>query len=76
MHAECYIELPQTSQQMTNGQNTTNNLLTFHGASDLHSLSTADFKTQILNVTLQDGPVNLQPAQFNFSTAQTDSTEL
>jgi hypothetical protein len=76
MHAKYYIKLPQTLVQMTNWQNTAYNLLTFHGASDLRTLSAADFQTQILNVTLQDGPVNLQPACFNLSTAWTNSTEL
>ncbi len=76
MCSEYYIELPQTSRQMLNGQSTTYNLLTFQGASDLCNLSTADFQTQISNVELQDGPVDLQPARFNLSAAQTNSTEL
>jgi hypothetical protein len=74
MRAEYYIELPQISRQMLNEQNTAYNLLTFHGASDICTLSTTDFQTQILNVTLQDDPVNFQPAWFNLSTARTNST--
>jgi hypothetical protein len=58
------------------GKKTNYNLLTFHGASNLCTLSTYDFQTQILNVTLHDGPLDLQPAQFNLSTARTDSTKL
>jgi hypothetical protein len=60
---------------MTNGKNTAYNLLTFHRASNLCTLSTNDFQTQILNVTLQDGPVNFQPARFNLSTACTNPTK-
>jgi hypothetical protein len=52
------------------------NLLMFHGASDLWTLSPAEIQAQLLEVTFQDGPVNLQPARFNLSSARTDSTEL
>jgi hypothetical protein len=76
MQSKYYIELPQMSVQMTNGQNTAYNLLTFHGASHLHILLTANFQTQILDITFQDGPVNLQPACFNLSTARTNYTKL
>jgi hypothetical protein len=39
-------------------------------------LSPADVQAQLLNVMFQDGPIDLQPARFNLSSARTDSTEL
>jgi hypothetical protein len=48
----------------------------FHGASDLRTLSPTKIQAQLLEVTFQDGLVNLQPARFNLSSARTDSTEL
>jgi hypothetical protein len=76
LRVEYYIELPQTSRQLLNGTGTAYNLLTFHGPSDLQTLSPAEIQVQLLDVTFQDGPVNLQPACFNLSSARTDSTEL
>ncbi len=74
--AEYYIELPQTSHQLTNGTGTAYNLLMFHGISDLRTLSPAEIQAQLLNVTFQDGPIDLQPTCFNLSLARTDSTKL
>jgi hypothetical protein len=76
LRAEYYIELSQTLQQLFNGQQTPYNLLTFHGPGNLQTLSSTEIQAQILNVTFQDGPVDLQPARFNLSSARTDSTEL
>jgi hypothetical protein len=76
LRVEYYIELPQTSWQLTNGTGSAYTLLTFHGVSDLWTLSPADVQAQLLKVTFQDGPINLQPARFNLSSARTDSTEL
>jgi hypothetical protein len=49
---------------------------TFLGATDLCTLSPADVKAQILNATLQDGPVELQPASFGLTNARTNGTAL
>jgi hypothetical protein len=49
---EYYLELPQTTRAMTNGNNVAYNLMTFHGAVDLHTLSPANVKAQILNAKL------------------------
>jgi hypothetical protein len=76
MQSKYYIKLSQTSMQMANGLNTAYNLLMFHGASDLCTLLTANFQTQILDITFQDGPVDLQPARFNLSMTRTNSTKL
>ena len=71
-----YIQLPQTSVQKTDGYGTAYNLLTFHGPADLQMMSPAEVQAQILNVTFQDGPVDLQPSKFNLSSARTDSSEM
>ncbi len=76
LQAEYYIELPQTSRQMMDGNGNAYNLLTFHGPADICTMSPAKVQAQLLDVTFQDGPVNLQPARFNLSSARTDSTEM
>ncbi len=73
---EYYLELPHTTRAMTNGKNVAYNLMTFHGAVDLCTLSPADVKAQILDATLQDGPVELQPASFGLTNARTNGTAL
>ena len=59
---------------MVNGACTGYNLVTFHGADDLCTLAQADVQASILDLTLQDGPYDLQPASFNLTTARTDGT--
>ncbi len=76
LRAEYCIELPQMSRQLLNGTGTAYNLLTFHGPGDLQTLSPAEIQAQLLDVTFQDGPIDLQPACFNLSSARSDSTEL
>ncbi len=44
LQAEYYIELLQTSRQLINGTGTVYNLLTFHGAGDLWTLSPAEIQ--------------------------------
>jgi hypothetical protein len=73
---EYYIELPQTLRQLLNGTGTAYNLLTFHGPGDLQTLSPAEIQAQLLDVVFQDGPVDLQPACFDLSSARSNSTEL
>jgi hypothetical protein len=71
-----YLELPQTTRAMTNGNNDAYNLMTFHGAPNLHTLSPANVKAQILDATLQDSPVELQPASFGLRNSRTNGTAL
>jgi hypothetical protein len=51
LHAEYYLELPQTSRQMLDGNGNACNLLTFHGPSDICTMSTAKGQAQLLDVT-------------------------
>jgi hypothetical protein len=76
LQAEYYIELPQTSRQMTDGNGNAYNLLTFHGPADMRTMSSADVQAQLLDITFQDAPFDLQPSKFNLSSARTDSTEI
>jgi hypothetical protein len=76
LRTEYYIELPQTSVQVTDGAGNAYNLLTFHGPADLRTMSPAEVQAQILDVTFQDGPVDLQPSKFKLSSARTDSSEM
>ncbi len=50
--------------------------MTFHGPDDLCTLSPAKVKEQLLDKTLQDGPVELMPASFGLTTARTSGTAL
>jgi hypothetical protein len=68
-----YIELPQSTCQMTNGHGNAYNLTTFHGTANLRTLTQQKIQAKILDHTLQDGPVKLQPASFGATSAQTDS---
>jgi hypothetical protein len=61
---------------MTNGAGGGYNLINFHGAADLRTLSPENVKTQILDATLQDGPVELQPTSFGLTNARTDGKAL
>ena len=73
IQTEYYIELPQTSKPMTNGAGAAYNLTTFHGTADLRTLTEEQVRAEILDFTLQDGPVELQPASFGVTSARTDS---
>jgi hypothetical protein len=73
---EYYLELPQTTRVMTNGNGNAYNLMTFHGPNDLCILSPANVKEQLLDKTLQDKPVELMPASFGLRTARTNGEAL
>ncbi len=76
LRVEYYIELPQTSRAMVNGAGAGYNLVRYHGADDLRTLQSAEVQATILDLTLQDGPYNLQPASFNLTMARTDGALL
>ena len=61
---------------MTNGAGAAYNLTTFHGTADLRTLTEEQVRAEILDFTLQDGPVELQPASFGVTSARTDSLAL
>jgi len=59
---EYYIDLPQATKALNTGTNQAYNLTTWQGHANLKVLSCEIVKTDILDITLQDGPVDLQPA--------------
>ena len=76
LRIEYFIELPQTTRQMTNGAGTPYNLTTFHGSSDLRTLDSQGVQREITDFTLQDGPVELQAASFGATSARTESSAI
>jgi len=76
LRIEYFIELPQTTRQMTNGAGTEYNLTTFHGSSVLHTLDSHGVQREITNFTLQDGPTELQAASFGATSARTESSAI
>jgi hypothetical protein len=68
-----YIELPQGTHAMTNGNGGAYTLVSYLGPANLHTLTPPEVKAQTLDVCLQDGPVLLQASNFNLATANTDA---
>ncbi len=71
--AAFYIELPQETCAMTNGNGGAYTLVSYLGPSDLRTLTPSELKAQILDVCLQDGPLLLQASDFNLATANTNA---
>ena len=76
LRVEFYIELPQSSRDLTNGSGTAYRLTTFLGPDDIRLIPAAEFSRDILAVTLQDGPIDLLRPDFNLTSAKTDSTTI
>jgi hypothetical protein len=58
---------------MTDGNNVTCNLTTWHGVSVLSMLTSKEVRTLILASCLQDGPIALCLADFNLGNANIDT---
>jgi hypothetical protein len=71
-----YIELPQSSRDLTNGSGTAYRLTTFLSPDNIRLIPAAEFSRDILAVTLQDGPIDLLCPDFNLTNAKTDSTTI
>jgi hypothetical protein len=74
LQVEFYIELPQGSCNMTNGHGSLYRLTTYLGPDDICTMPPDVFLRDILDITLQDGPINLLCPEFNLTAAKTDST--
>jgi hypothetical protein len=68
-----YIELPQGTRAMTNGNGEAYTLASYLGPANLRTLTPPEVKVQILDICLQDGPILLQASNFNLATANTDA---
>jgi hypothetical protein len=73
---EYNIDLPQTTKALYTGTNQAYNLTAWQGHANLKVLSCEIVKTDILDITLQDRPVDLQPAAFGLTSACTKGTVL
>ena len=71
-----YLELPQTTQAMVNGGGAAYNLTTFHGDDDIKIMLPEAIVTDILEHTLQDGPISLQDSDFNLNHANIDTEDI
>ncbi len=76
LRVEYYIELPQSSQDMLNGNAQNYRITSWLGASDLRTIPAVKFGQNVLDHTLQDGPINLLCPDFNLTSAKTDSTNI
>lgn len=76
LKADYYIELPQTSVAVLNGNNQARNLVTWHGAADLSTLPVDQVKTDILQQCFQDSPILIKQSDSFSTTVRTDSTEI
>ncbi len=59
-----------------NGHGAAYNLTTWHGVADLTALSSKEVRVQILEPTLQDGPIALRPADFNLGDVNIDTNAI
>jgi hypothetical protein len=74
LQVKFYIELPQGSRDMTNGNGSPYCLTTYLGPDDIHTMPSDLFLCNILGITLQDGPINLLCPKFNLTAAKAYST--
>ena len=73
---EYYIELPQTTVALMAGNNQAYNLTTWHGPANPKLMSCDTFKTTIIEIALQEGPIDLQPAGFGSTSARANGVTL
>ncbi len=76
LRVEPYIELPQSTRDMTNGNNQPYGLMPWLCNADLCAMSTTNFTRNILSHTLQDRPINLLCPDFNLTLAKMDLTAI
>ena len=68
--------MPQATRALNTGTDQAYNLKTWQGHANLKVLSCDIVKTDILDITLQEGQVDLQQAAFGLTSARTDGTVL
>ena len=76
LREEYYIQLPQSSKDLTNSNGTGYQLMTWIGAADLRTLSHDEIQRDIINITNQDSPFDLLVPNFNLTICCTDSKEV
>jgi hypothetical protein len=76
LRVEFYIELPQSSCNMLNGNAQNYRLTSWLGNANLCTISATNFTCDVLAHTLQDGPIDLLCPDFNLTSAKTDFTNI
>ncbi len=76
LRGKYYIQLPQSTIQLTNAAGNQYRSITFTGPADLHTLSANEVKHEILDVMHQDGPFNLLAPAFNLLSCRMDSSSI
>jgi hypothetical protein len=76
LRVEFYIELPQSTRDMTNERSQPYCLTSWLGNADLRAMSAANLTHDVLSHTLQDGRIDLLHPKFNLTLAKTDSTPI
>ena len=71
-----YVELPQTAVIVQNAAAADRQLVTWHGASDLRTLTVDQMRDDILDQTAYDMPLDLTASAFNVTNATVDDTVL
>mmetsp|Transcript_34260 Transcript_34260/g.74141 ORF Transcript_34260/g.74141 Transcript_34260/m.74141 type:complete len:298 (+) Transcript_34260:318-1211(+) len=69
LEATFYVELPQSGAQVLDGNGNPRNLVTWHGAADLTTLSVDQVKADILANVPYATPIELNPGAFNVPNA-------
>ena len=73
---EFYIELPQSSCDMMNGNNQPYCLTTWLGDADFRAIAATHFARDVLAHTLKDKPIDLLRPDFNLTSAKMDSSNI
>jgi hypothetical protein len=74
LRGEYYIQLPQSSRDLINGNEQNYRLTTWLGPADLRAMSPLKVQRDILDIRHQDGPFDLLTPSFNQSSCRTNST--
>jgi hypothetical protein len=76
LNVSFYLKLPQSTIVMVNGNNRAYNLTTWHGTANLTTLTSNKVRVQILEPTLQVGPIALCLANFNLGNANINTNAI
>ena len=73
LRGEYYIQLPQSSRDLTNKRNQDYKLTLWLGPANLRTMSPTNIQWDILDITHQDGPFDLLAPSFNLLSCRTNN---
>jgi hypothetical protein len=77
LHANYYIKLPQSTNQVNNGLGNPYQLTTWHGVANVRTLTAAQVRDEILMPCLRNSPILLATTNFNLpGIVRTSSNEI